>query len=164
MPDDRFPELARSLRSLGAARDAATQAAHDAIFTPLIDARARAAHAGERDVVGIFKGATLSVAIERAVVAAAEADVEPKALARARVATAREMIEPVRVALALLDERSAAATRTGPGSPPWDEWLSELRRVFGAADDACTHLARLLAAPRRAEEPKRWFGPRKGRS
>jgi hypothetical protein len=94
-------------------------------------------------------------------VAAAEADVEPKALARARAAAAREMLEPVRAALALLDERSAAAMRTGPGSSSWNEWLSELRRVFGAADDACSHLARILATPRRAEEPRRWFGPRK---
>ncbi|MDB4884087.1 MAG: hypothetical protein JWL95_2853, partial [Gemmatimonadetes bacterium] len=74
MPDDaRFPELVRSLRSLGMARDAASQAAHDAIFTPLIDARVRAAHAGERDVVGIFRGVILAEEIERGVVAAAVA-------------------------------------------------------------------------------------------
>lgn len=162
MPDERFPELVRSLRSLGAARDAASQVAQDAIFTPLIDARTRAAHAGERDVVGIFRGATLADAIERAVVAAAMADVEPKALARARAATAREMLEPLRAALTLLDEQAAAAVQAGPGSPAWSSWLNELRRVFGAADDACRHLARLLAAPRRAEEPRRWFGPRQG--
>jgi len=162
MPDERFPELVRSLRSLGAARDAASQAANDAIFAPLLEARARAAHAGDRDVVGIFRGAALAEAIQRGVVAAAEADVEPKALARARAASARELIEPVRAALALLDERAAAAVEGGPGSPPWNEWLTELRRVFSAADDACAHLARLLAAPRRAEAPKRWFGGRKG--
>ena len=34
MPDASLPELARSLRSLGAARDPATEAAHDAIFAP----------------------------------------------------------------------------------------------------------------------------------
>ena len=38
-------------RSLGAARDEATQAAHDAIFPPLIAARVRASRAEGRDVV-----------------------------------------------------------------------------------------------------------------
>jgi hypothetical protein len=162
MPDDHgFPELARSLRSLGAARDAESQAAHDAIFTPLIDARVRAAHAGARDVVGIFRGATLADEIERGVVEAAVAGAEPAALARARAASARELIEPLRAALALLDDRATAAERTGPGSQEWNTWLFELRRAFGAADDACSHLARLLATPRRTDEPTRWFGARK---
>ncbi|NUO95869.1 MAG: hypothetical protein HOQ14_15400, partial [Gemmatimonadaceae bacterium] len=37
-----LPELARSLRSFGAPRDAAGDAAHEAIFAPLLEARARA--------------------------------------------------------------------------------------------------------------------------
>jgi hypothetical protein len=164
MPDDpSFPELARSLRSLGAARDAASQAAHDAIFTPLIDARVRAAHAGEGEVVGIFSGIVLSEQIERGVVEAAIAGAEPAALARARAASARELIEPLRAALAALDDCAAAATLAGLASPEGNAWLAGLRRVFGAADDACTHLARLLSSPRSAEQPsRRWFGPRKG--
>src|SRR3954462_15956369 len=97
MPDDHgFPELARSLRSLGAARDAESQAAHDAIFTPLIEARVRAAHSGARGVVGIFRGTKLADEIERGVLVAAVAGSEPPGLARARAASARELIEPLR--------------------------------------------------------------------
>ena len=43
MPDRLvLPELARSLRAFGAPRDAAGDAAHDAVFAPLLEARARA--------------------------------------------------------------------------------------------------------------------------
>jgi hypothetical protein len=162
MPDDaRIPELVRSLRSLGAARDPASQAAHDAIFTPLIDARVRAAQAGEREVVGIFRGAVLAEAIEREVVEAAAAGAEPPALARSRTASARELLEPVRAALLAMDDHAAAASVGGLGTPEWNAWLAQLRRAFGAADDACSHLARLLATPTRSIEPSRWFGTRK---
>ena len=162
MPDDvRFPELVRSLRSLGAARDPASQAAHDAIFTPLIDARVRAAQATDREVVGIFRGVILAEEIERGVVDAAVAGAEPPALARSRAASARDLLEPVRAALVALDGHAAAASVAGMNTPEWHAWLAQLRRAFGAADDACSHLARLLAAPARSAEPSRWFGPKK---
>ncbi|MEO6526397.1 MAG: hypothetical protein ABIP93_07215 [Gemmatimonadaceae bacterium] len=162
MPDEgRFPELARSLRSLGAARDPASQAAHDAIFGPLIDARVRAANASEREVFGIFRGIILADLIERGVVDAAVAGIEPAALARARAASARDLLEPVRAALAALDDRATPASVAGLGTTEWNAWLTQLRRSFGAADDACSHLARLLAAPTRATEPTGWFGSRK---
>ena len=161
MPDDaRLPELARSLRSLGAARDPAAEAAHDAIFTPLIDARVRAARASGRDVVGLLRGATLYQQIERAVVSAASTDATPPAVARARAAAAREMLEPLRAATAAVDDRASAASLDGIGTPAWEAWLVEVRRVFVVADDACIKLARLLAAPARLDEPSRWFGPR----
>ena len=161
MPDEtHLPELARSLRSLGAARDAATEAAHDAIFTPLIEARVRAARASGRDVVGLMQGSVLYDQIERGAVAAASAGAEPPAVARARAAAAREMLEPVRAAFILLDERASAASAGGVGTAEWEAWLTGLRRAFGAADDACSRLARLLAVPARLEEPSRWFGSR----
>jgi hypothetical protein len=162
MPDDesQLPELARSLRTLGAARDAATEAAHDAIFTPLIDARVRAARATGRDVIALLRGATLYQQIERGVVTAASNGAAPPAVARARAAAAREMLEPVRAALVAVDDRASAASTEGLGTAAWEAWLVELRRVFGAADDACVKLARLLAVPPRLEEPSRWFGPR----
>jgi len=161
MPDEsRLPELARSLRSLGAARDPAAEAAHDAIFTPLMEARVRAARATGRDIVGLLRGATLYQQIERGVVNAASANAAPPAVARARAAAAREMLEPLRAALAAVDDRASAASLEGLGTPAWEAWLVDLRRVFGAADDACIKLARLLAVSPRVDEPSRWFGPR----
>jgi hypothetical protein len=163
MPDEtKLPELARSLRSLGAARDPAAEAAHDAIFTPLIEARVRAARATGRDVVGLLRGATLYQQIERGVVTAVSAGASPPAVARARAAAAREMLEPVRTALVAVDDRALAASTDGLGTPAWEAWLVELRRVFGAADDACIKLARLIAVPARLDEKSRWFGPRRG--
>src|SRR5690348_10946506 len=145
MPDPSLPELARSLRSLGAARDPATAAAHDAIFAPLIAARVRAARAEGRDVVHSFHGATLLEAIERGVSAAAAVGTESSAVARARSAAARDAIEPLRNALVALDEGAAAASAGGAHSPEWAGWIASLRRTFAAADEACSALARVLA-------------------
>jgi hypothetical protein len=161
MPDEsQFPELVRSLRTLGAARDPAMQAAHDAIFTPLIEARARAARTDQKNVIDVLRGAALGEQIERLVVGAAVYGAESAAVARARASIARELIEPVRAALDRLDARAAAAYGAAVGSPEWDAWLTELRRVFGTADDACVKLARLLATPARSSEQSRWFESR----
>jgi hypothetical protein len=157
MPDPSLPELARSLRALGAARDPATEAAHDAIFAPLIAARVRAARAEGRDVVHSFHGATLLESIERGVNAAAAVGTQSSAVARARSAAARDAIEPLRSALGALDERAAAAAATGAHSPEWGSWIAALRRAFAAADEACGHLARVLAEPPREEGNGRWF-------
>jgi hypothetical protein len=157
MPDPSLPELARSLRSLGAARDPATEAAHDAIFAPLIAARVRAARAEGRDVVNSFHGATLLEAIERGVSAAAAVGTDSSAVARARSARARDAIEPLRSALLALDEGAAAASASGAHSPEWSHWIAALRRAFNAADESCRHLARVLAEPPRREGNGRWF-------
>jgi hypothetical protein len=157
MPDASLPELARSLRSLGAARDPATEAAHDAIFAPLIAARVRAARAEGRDVVRSFHGATLLEAIERGVNGAATAGTESPAFARARSAAARDAIEPLRTALRSLDERAAAAEAEGAQSPERVRWIEALRLTFAAADEACSHLARVLAESPREERNGHWF-------
>jgi 16S rRNA G966 N2-methylase RsmD len=157
MPDPSLPELARSLRSLGAARDPATEAAHDAIFAPLIAARVRAARAEGRDVVHSFRGATLLEAIERGARAAAAVGTERSAVARARSAAARDAIEPLRNALVTLDEGAAAASTAGAHSAEWASWIAALRRAFTAADEACGRLARVLAEPPRQEGNGRWF-------
>ena len=161
MPDGSLPELARSLRSLGAARDPATEAAHDAIFAPLIAARVRAARCEGRDVVHSFHGATLLEAIERGVSAAAVAGTESPALARARSAAARDALEPLRTALQSLEEGAAAAAMGGAQSPEWDRWIDALRLTFAAADEACGHLARVLAEPAREERNGHWFRRRR---
>ena len=161
MPDASLPELARSLRSLGAARDPASEAAHDAIFAPLIAARVRAARAEGRDVVHSFHGATLLEAVERGVSGAAMTGIENPAVARARSAAARDAIEPLRVALRALDERGSAASSAGADSPEWQTWIAALRRAFLAADESCSHLARVLAEPPPEEENGRWFGRRR---
>src|SRR6478752_1797512 len=104
MPEGELPELARSLRSLGAARDPATQAAHDAIFPPLIAARVRASRAEGRDVVHAFNGVSLGEQIERAVMAAATLGTTHSSVARARSARATDLLAPLQTALAKLDE------------------------------------------------------------
>src|SRR3954464_6414576 len=147
MPDGELPELARSLRSLGAARDQATQAAHDAVFAPLIAARVRASRSEGRDVVHAFHGASLGEQIERAVMAAATLGTTNPSVARARSARARDALGPLRTALLALDERGAAAASTSPGSESWEVWLASLRRAFAAADDVCGPLAQMLAEP-----------------
>jgi len=161
MPDGSLPELARSLRTLGAARDPATEAAHDAIFAPLIAARVRAARAEGRDVVHAFHGATLLEAIDRGVSGAATAGIDNPAVARARSAAARDAIDALRLALRVLDERAGAASSAGAESPEWVAWITALRRAFLAADESCSHLARVLAEAPPAEQNGRWFGRRR---
>jgi len=157
MPDPSLPELVRSLRSLGAARDPATVAAHDAIFAPLIAARVRAARSEGHDVVHSFHGAALLEAIERGATAAAAVGTKTAAEARARSAAARDALEPLRAALRLLDEAAAGASAGGVHSPEWGAWIAALRRAFAAADEACGHLARALAEPLYEEPEPRWF-------
>ena len=157
MPDGELPELARSLRSLGAARDPATQAAHDAIFPPLIAARVRASRAEGRDVVHAFNGALLGEAIERAVTAAATLGTIHPSVARARSARAKDLLGPLNAALATLDEQGRAAAAAEPGSEPWEAWVEWLRRTFVAADEVCGHLARVLAEPPAEQEERGWF-------
>ena len=157
MPDASLPELARSLRALGAARDPATEAAHDAIFAPLIAARVRAARAEGHDVVHSFHGVALLEAIDRGVSTAACVGTDNPAVARARCASARDAIDPLRLALASLDSGAAAAAAAGPTSPEWDAWIGALRRAFAAADEACGRLARVLAEPPQTEGDPGWF-------
>jgi hypothetical protein len=163
MPDDErpLPELLRSLRTLGAVRDAASQAAHDAVFAPLIAARLRASHAEGPDVVRSLHGASLAESIERASVAAATAGAVQPAMARARSAQARDLLDPLRAALGDVDERAPAALDAGSESREWCEWLDSLRRAFAAADDACRQLARLLATPPDDGARLRWYDRRR---
>ena len=157
MPDASLPELARSLRALGAARDPATEAAHDAIFAPLIAARVRAARAEGRDIVHSFHGVALIEAIDRGVSTAASVGADNPAVARARSASARDAIDPLRLALVSLDAGAASAADAGPESPEWEAWIVELRRAFAAADEACRRLARVLAEPLPTESDASWF-------
>jgi hypothetical protein len=161
MPDPSLPELVRSLRSLGAARDPATEAAHDAIFAPLIAARVRAARAEGHDVVHSFHGVVLIEAIERGATAAAALGTKSSAEARARSAAARDALEPLRAALLRLDEGAAAASAGGMHSAEWAAWIAALRRAFTAADEACGHLAQVLAEPLHEEPEPRWFRRRR---
>jgi hypothetical protein len=161
MPDPILPELARSLRTLGAARGPAAQAAHDAIFPPLIAARLRASRAEGPDVVHSLHGATLAELIERAVVASATAGTTLPAMARARSAHARDLLDPLRRALAELDSRAPGAIAEGSASQAWNEWLDALRHTFEAADAACRALSDLLAQPSETRSRLPW--PRRRR-
>ncbi|MES2178440.1 MAG: hypothetical protein V4550_11330 [Gemmatimonadota bacterium] len=154
MPDaPLLPELMRSLRSLGAHRDPCSEAAHGAIFIPLLEARARAT-ASKRAVFAALKGASLAGRIEPQVIAAAIQGVEQPARIRALTAHAREIFEPLQAALAALD---AAAPGAAESDQQWAEWLTALRRVFTVADLSCQELARLIAE--RSAEPtsRSWF-------
>ena len=156
-----LPELARSLRSFGAPRDAAGDAAHDAIFAPLLEARARAELGDVEAALAALRGAPLGTRIAARVAQAAAAGEPEPARARARSARASELIEPLIAELAVLDQVATPARGDEAGSPAWQAWVAQLRRVFGSADDACRALARLLAEPSAsAKAARRWFGAR----
>lgn len=157
-----LPELARSLRAFGAPRDAATEAAHSAVFAPLLDARARATTGDVEAALSALRGEALGVRIDARVMDAAEAGEREPARARARGARAREHTEPLRKELRALDLLAVKARGASPSSPEWEAWVVQLRHVFSSADDACRAIARVLAeptdstsSPRRA---RRWFG------
>ena len=170
MTDDRpasLPELARSLRTLGRPSDAATDAAHAVVFTPLLDARARAGAGAPDDVLAAFRGAALAARIESLARGAASSGQPDAARGRARLASMRELLEPLRAELLVLDDLAAEARHEGVDHDAWDRWIAQLRRVFAAADVACRGVAGVLAEA--ADEPpartgSRWFGLRRGRS
>src|SRR4051812_7302459 len=154
-----LPELARSLRVLGTPRDAGAEAAHAAVFGPLLGARARASRGDANAALAALKGEALSARIAALVGSAATGGLVEPARGRARAAEARELLNPLMEAFRELDRIAveiplAAATE----SPAWSRWVEQLRRVFAAADEACGALGRLLAEE--AEPPRRrgWFG------
>ena len=155
-----LPELARSLRTLGAPRDAAGEAAHSAVFVPLLDARARATTGDMEVALSALRGEALGVRIEARVADAAEAGEADPARARARGARARELLEPLRRDLRSLDTLAVRARGADLKSPEWEAWVGQLRRVFSSADDACRAIARLLAEPVATVPARRWFGRR----
>lgn len=149
-----LPELARSLRSLGAPRDAASESAHAAIFPPLLDARARAVGSSVDAVLSALRGDALSARIEAAAVDAALQGIAQPAVSRALTAQTSELMEPLRADLLTLDAFADAARVDDAG---WNAWVAQLRRVFFTADVACQSLASLLAT-RDAQVPvPRWY-------
>ena len=159
LPELILPELARSLRAFGAPRDAESEAAHAAIFAPLLDARARATLGDVDDALSALRGAPLATRIQARVTDAASAGEADAAAARARAARATELLDALLAALATLDDVGIRARGRPAGSDEWRAWVSALRQVFATADDACRALARLLTE--RRPEPaarRRWFG------
>ena len=149
-----LPELARSLRSLGHQPNAASEAAHDAIFTPLLEARTRAAEASADEILAAIRGSALLARMEANAVDAAVHGVEEPALSRALSAQTAEIMAPLRAALVELDDRAPAAAR---GSEGWDAWIAQLRLAFAAADTACSALSRLIAERNEQVATPRWF-------
>ena len=155
MPDAReLPELARSLRSLGAVGDDAAEAAHCAIFVPLLEARSRAAGAPAGEILRALRGDALSARIEALVVDAAVEGIDQLALARALTAKAGEVMEPLRASLLELD---TLASNAAESASAWDAWVAQLRRVFAAADVACRDLSHLVAFRATSAVRPRWF-------
>lgn len=156
MPDGPvLPELARSLRSLGAQRNAAAEASHAAIFRPLLDARARASGATTDVVLSTLRGDALSARIEANAVDAAVVGIDQPSRIRALTAQTSELIEPLRSALLVLDGLSGGARDSSAG---WDSWVVQLRRVFVAADVACQALTLLLQSRPPQISSGSWFG------
>jgi hypothetical protein len=155
MPESPLlPELGRSLRSLGTQRDAAGDAAHAAIFLPLLDARARAGSSKDA-ALRALRGAALSARIEAQAVDAAVHGIDQPARVRSLSAHTDELIEPLREALLALDE-AAEGARDFP--PNWEAWVAQLRRVFMTADVACQALAKLIASREMRSTTPRWYG------
>ena len=150
-----LPELARSLRSFGAAGESA----HSAIFGPLLDARARAGLGDVEAALSALRGETLSVRIAARAAEAASAGQADPAHGRARAARAGELLEPLRAELSRLDGLAAAARGSSAESEAWRAWVAQLRRVFASADDACRALDRMLSRrPADVKPARRWFG------
>jgi hypothetical protein len=159
-----LPELARSLRVLGTPHDAAAEAAHAAVFAPLLGARARASRANVAGVLAALRGEELMSRIESLARAAAERNAADAARARARAAEGAEILEPLRAAFAELDELSAlVSSDTVVTSPEWTRWVEQLRHVFAVADVACGNFATLLSAAEEQQPARRWFGGRAGK-
>ena len=155
MPDGPLlPEIARSLRSLGASRTPCDHEAHDAVFGPLIDARTRAASGSQEKALAALKGASLFTRIEGAAIAAVTREVRPAPRARAFTAEAREMLQPLQRALAAMDD---AAAHARDGAEGWALWVDALRAAFMRADSACEALSRMLAERDATHTPARWF-------
>jgi hypothetical protein len=156
MPESPLlPELARSLRELGTPRDDAGDAAHAAIFTPLLHARASAEGSGAESALSALRGSALAARIGARAVDAAHEGIADPAAARARMAEAEEIIEPLREALLALDAAAAGALS---GTAGWEEWIARLRLVFEKADVSCSRLADLLRRPSDVVVRSRWFG------
>lgn len=157
MSDDRapvLPELVRSLRMLGIDHDPCTKSAHDAVFGPLLDARARAgAHSVEK-ALAAFKGASLIARIEALAATAATSGITNAATARSRTAHAEDALRELRNAAEQLD---AEAVHARDGGDEWDAWLAQLRRFFATADHACEALARVFAMPVASDPARSWF-------
>lgn len=154
MPDEmQLPELARSLRALGAAHGDAAELAHAAVFGPLLDARVIAAGGLESAIV-VFRGQALGARIVARAAEAARAGASDAAHGRARAARARETVERLSAELRALDSFVPAG-----GAPPLPAaWTAQLARVFRTADDACNALALVLAEPMEAPARRGWFG------
>lgn len=153
MPDEAgVPELARSLRMMGAARGAAAEAAHAAVFGPLLDARARAEVGGLDSALVVFRGQALAARIMARATEAARANEIDAARARARAARAREVLESLRDALHTLDALIPARATDAAA------WTAQLARVFRIADDACVELVQVLAERDAVPARRGWLG------
>ena len=153
-----LPESARSLRTLGTPRDPASASAHDAIFPPLLAARAAAMDV--QLALSSFVGETLATTIESRASAAAEGRATDPAQARARSAQAIECLELLRAELLQLDRLGQDARDRIADADRWERWISQLRRVFAEADRACGRLSTVFAdAAAVRSPPRRWFGP-----
>lgn len=145
MPDDTrdgrpaFPEVARSLRGLGAPRDD-DSGVESVVFGPLLEARRaaeRALTAG--DAMRAFNAARISAELRDAVKAKAAARTTGRDdRRRALEAELEELVAPLIAALDGLAAMSDGA---------WDVWISQVQRVFTAADRVAAQLAARLAAP-----------------
>ena len=149
-----LPELARSLRSLGHQPNPASEAAHAAIFTPLLDARTRAAGAPPDVVLAALRGAALVARIEANAVDAAIQGIEELPRVRALTAQTSELTAPLRAALVALDDLAPAAAEHSSG---WDVWIAQLKVAFSAADTACAALSKLILHRNEQAAAPRWF-------
>ena len=154
MPEHpHLPELTRSLRSLGASGGACMDEAHEAIFAPLLEARAAAMRASVGGTVDAMNGHAIVQRIESAVIAAATRGITNPPRERALSARALDATESVRRSLLALDELAAvAATDAG-----WNDWVDQLRRVFSAADVSCRALVAVLEERDVKDAPPRWY-------
>ncbi len=127
--------------------------AHEAVFKPLLEARTAAANASPHMAVDAMNGHAILSRIEAALSIEAVRGISIPSRARAATALVQDAIEPLRRSLLALDELAATAG-TDEG---WTQWVDQLRRVFSAADDACSAVATALSARSTEDTPPRWY-------
>ncbi|HJQ20863.1 MAG TPA: hypothetical protein VJ867_10970 [Gemmatimonadaceae bacterium] len=134
-----LPELTRGLRAMGSGRKSGGFL-QSQFFSPLLDARKRAAFAGDADAaLRAFDPADLRRALDRAIDRIIQGWPDTRASARRAVrAELRERTADYQRALDALDERAAdvIAARPEDQRELWRRWTRQLASTFDAADRA----------------------------
>lgn len=154
-----LPELTRGLRALGSVRRGGP--AQSLFFTPLLDARRRAAdartpHARLKAFNARELASALDKAIERIVAEWPDARTAARRALRAELV---ERVQPYNRALSVMEQRAATIPQSGEDLSAWRSWTAALVDVFTIADRTWLSLRMVVEALPRPGMPRRGQGP-----